>query len=802
MYYFVNGGAPNNPGFNALPDYVQKKIIANMMYGGSKLNRYQDGSEYQPDQEETYFPADDSMQYSSGNQMIPGAAFEPAPNYGMVGPQMPIGYTPMKTPAPSSYKGISIVDFLASQGKAYDKASRKELAKTLGISGYTGKDYENMKMLKMLVNDPSLLDIIPSVGAPKKGAGRRTSSQQYQPTEEELNAFMAEEVARQAGQNPYVVAPNVATSQNVTPEGLGWVPSNMNFSLSPAEYAQAFPPVGPAGKSRNYLGPAAAIAGTAAGTYLGARMIGAKNIDLISDLARANVKADDIIAYAKKFGRDNNTFDILKAKGMNPKDINIALKGVKFNPSATQQMMDMAQMSGITGKSVKQAGQAINAANVERAKKLVEVMKMRGGIRDPKLVAQIYKMIGNPAEANALMKGLKFGPAAVKAGKVASFLSKFGKYFEEGGELDQYQDRGEVLPRPIPMGDSPYDQYGNVYMFDSNYPDTWQEDVLEFFDLSGLSSHDDIREMRRMEQIDPESVNWFDKAMTYASAIPVFGEVGKIGKGLKGFGKYLIGAEKAAEKMNKIEKAVAAKKTLPGKVWTSTRRSVGPALDVLSGGPLVRMGERINPITMGTSRIGEKVFAKAPKSVKAASKVLGNVGRIGRGKDVNTFAAAQKVFGANAREVPFLTPDGKAIMIDIDDPRLKNLESSVSGVDPETGAFILNDSGAATFTDTSSVPVMYTPPPTQGNYNQVRGRNWKDGGSYSGTYTNGVYYQDGGMFTPNPMMVAQGMLPKYTAGSQMKYGGSKKKTAGSEMYVTPEEMERLRQQGYDFDVIG
>ena len=32
--YMQNGGTPNNPGFNALPDYVQKKIISNMEYGG------------------------------------------------------------------------------------------------------------------------------------------------------------------------------------------------------------------------------------------------------------------------------------------------------------------------------------------------------------------------------------------------------------------------------------------------------------------------------------------------------------------------------------------------------------------------------------------------------------------------------------------------------------------------------------------------------------------------------------------------------------------------------------------------
>jgi hypothetical protein len=33
-YMLQDGGTPNNPGFNALPDYVQEKIIANMEYGG------------------------------------------------------------------------------------------------------------------------------------------------------------------------------------------------------------------------------------------------------------------------------------------------------------------------------------------------------------------------------------------------------------------------------------------------------------------------------------------------------------------------------------------------------------------------------------------------------------------------------------------------------------------------------------------------------------------------------------------------------------------------------------------------
>jgi hypothetical protein len=34
-YAFEEGGSFNNPGFNALPEAVQDKIIAAMMYGGN-----------------------------------------------------------------------------------------------------------------------------------------------------------------------------------------------------------------------------------------------------------------------------------------------------------------------------------------------------------------------------------------------------------------------------------------------------------------------------------------------------------------------------------------------------------------------------------------------------------------------------------------------------------------------------------------------------------------------------------------------------------------------------------------------
>jgi len=57
---------------------------------------------------------------------------------------------------PPSYKGVSVYDFLASQGKKADYASRKELAKSMGIKNYTGRADQNIAMLAMLQGDTSI----------------------------------------------------------------------------------------------------------------------------------------------------------------------------------------------------------------------------------------------------------------------------------------------------------------------------------------------------------------------------------------------------------------------------------------------------------------------------------------------------------------------------------------------------------------------------------------------------------------------------------------------------------------------
>ena len=75
----------------------------------------------------------------------------------------------------NDYKGVSIVDFLASQGiNKTDYASRKQLAKILGISNYTGRGDQNMQLIQLLKNSPDILDT-PSVQNIKPGAAKKSA---------------------------------------------------------------------------------------------------------------------------------------------------------------------------------------------------------------------------------------------------------------------------------------------------------------------------------------------------------------------------------------------------------------------------------------------------------------------------------------------------------------------------------------------------------------------------------------------------------------------------------------------------
>lgn len=75
---------------------------------------------------------------------------------------------------------------------------------------------------------------------------------------------------------------------------------------------------------------------------------------------------------------------------------------------------------------------------------------------------------------------------------------------------------------------------------------------------------------------------------------------------------------------------------------------------------------------------------------------------------------------------------------------------------------------------------------------------YQNGGGYSGTYDagSGSYFAQGGSFVPT----YGDILPEYMYGADMMEDGGTY-GVGDTLDVSPEEMEYLRQQGYDFDIV-
>jgi polyhydroxyalkanoate synthesis regulator phasin len=148
--------------YNKFPTEEHFNHYVHMQQGGG-IYAYQDGAQVPPrradymDNEEQWQTDMDAYTQGLGQPSAQKSAVATIPATAPV----------VTTSKPSSYGGISIVDFLNAQGKATDKGSRKKLAEALGISGYTGKAGENNKLLDMLKANPELLKDYPGSGIAK-----------------------------------------------------------------------------------------------------------------------------------------------------------------------------------------------------------------------------------------------------------------------------------------------------------------------------------------------------------------------------------------------------------------------------------------------------------------------------------------------------------------------------------------------------------------------------------------------------------------------------------------------------------
>jgi hypothetical protein len=308
-------------------------------------------------------------------------------------------------------------------------------------------------------------------------------------------------------------------------------------------------------------------------------------------------------------------------------------------------------------------------------------------------------------------------------------------------------------------------------------PDSLGENIWEWLDPTGTSSWDDVRRSWNDTSIDKP---WYQTPLEIAGAIPIFGKLGKVGKAVK------VGVD-AASTIGKGAKEVKAASTA-SKVWKGTKKGVGTTLDWVGGSAPQRfIDQSINPLTRGMGALTQRGLANFPKLSYVArgiqpfqqgQRFWKGVGDV-TGQGFNTM----NVPAPELQELRLITPDGKIINTNTGDPKV--LELMNKG---------MIDTAAANYNTTA------------GGWNLKAGAKYKGGGS---TFSGNAFYENGG--TNNAGFRA---LPNYVQNqilSNMAYGGNTsamrkkanfaKQEGGQILDVTQEELEMLRQQGYQFEIM-
>lgn len=298
-------------------------------------------------------------------------------------------------PVASQYKGVSIVDMLASKGKS-DFKTRKEIAKALGIKGYKGTADQNLQMISLLNQNPDALNQVYT----------STPSQ----TSSLVTPLSSDTSRQQASSVPSVVTPSTATTNN--------------FSI---QYPETFRYSSNKNDGFSMLLPGAAVVGAGAAGLYGLNKAAKASVSAAKNaaaLTKASLTTDDIIKMAQKTGREAETWQLLKARGMSDFDIAKSLKGIKFKGSGSagvpEEYIDILK----GGLNKLTAAQELEIKNIENAKRLIQVYKDQGLARTPELLNKVSKLVPNPAKAATLLKGVGFPKTAVEAASKASKVEK------------------------------------------------------------------------------------------------------------------------------------------------------------------------------------------------------------------------------------------------------------------------------------------------------------------------------------------------------------------------------------------
>jgi len=678
--------------------------------------------------------------------------------------------------AANPYQGSSVYDFLAAQNKAPDYASRKVLAGQLGIKNYRGTAAQNLQMMSMLRQDPNVLSSY-------TGQGQST----YAPSQGQKSmpgkAGTQNNVPQQTPPPPPEVKKALDTIASVTknlPDSTKrkTVNSAKNASEDDFTLTDMLKVVG--------------ITGGLAGLTLGSAYLTASgSADLIEMIKENKFKlpasSQSKLIESLEVLRDN----ALKSGGAKAQE---AVQNYNSPKESISRLRSRLAQSISNRTNAALAAAEGEEAYVNAAEKAKAEAKALRSFNAQKAAAARW---GKPMPTFP-----KLGAAPVVAEEASGFMNTLREARMAAQETPWIRNTARFLKR------MPKFQEGGE-------PDSIWENIFEWLDPTGISAWDDVKRSWN----DPNAASW-ETGLEIAGAIPVFG---KFGKGAKAIGTA-VDAAKAASNASKASKA-----------WKGTKKVVGTGLDWVGGSAPQRfIDQSINPLTRGMGTLVAKGVNNSPKGLQFLARGIqpfqqGQRFWKGVGDVTGQGLGTMNVPAPTNEQVNIMMPNGQIVPMSTQDAELMNLvnqnmidTTQATGYDANTNSW------------KAKKGIKY------------KGKSYKSGGS---TFSGNAWYRDGG--TNNPGFRA---LPDFVQNqilSNMAYGGIQidpakrgtfkaqatrmgmgvqeaasailnapegkyspamrkkanfaknfaKQEGGQVLDVTPEELEMLRQQGYQFEIM-
>jgi hypothetical protein len=566
--------------------------MGGMMYGNPFLPMAQAGMETEPRQED--YPDYQSWEqamldwtYGRTNEQ-PVAAAPSAPEVIESdipgGGQRPLPPELMSQSAPA-YSGPSIVDMLASVGKASDFNSRIRLAEQLGISNYRGTASQNMSMMKKIMNNPTALnDYNPPVNTSRKKSSSSSSAQVNVPTTPDVNeADQGTDKPKTSTQPPAKIEAPKGSGNNVGRNigiGVGIAGALGLAGLTAADLV---------GTDFDKLSSNAAFKG------IDKRRLTLARKKLMDEAFKAGVKSvDDVVKFYKK--------------------LPTRAKKILDNLDAMEISGDIYQTRSGTGMRNLEAWKMAQETAAEDAlMRNIETNRMLGESRAE--AAELKRYNAQKAAAKRWGKPIPPMPSTAPAAPSARSARNVWNIIREGYGAARATPFFKLL-RKEDGGYVPYMQEGG----DSTF-----ENILEFIDPTGVSSYDDV-----YRTFNDTNAPWWEKTLSVAAALPVVGKLGKgakvfselskIGKAKRVAGKIISPVAQMDTYLNPASRFVG---TVTGKALENAPKGVKIAADIGSKSNQARRFFTGTDMLMGYAQGGIYIDPKKKGTFKAQATRMG-----------------------------------------------------------------------------------------------------------------------------------------------------------------------------------